>query len=33
MLETPIPTKKAIGFHAKTDAPAKLAKSGKLQRK
>ena len=33
MLETPAPLKKAIEFHAKTDAPTKLAKSHKSQRK
>jgi len=33
MRETPVPRKKAIEFHAKTEAPTKLAKSHKSQRK
>ena len=33
MLQTPVPMKKAIEFHAKTEAPTKLAKSHKSQRK
>jgi hypothetical protein len=28
MLETPIPSKKPIGFHARIDFPSKSAKSG-----
>jgi len=33
MLQTPVPMKKAIGFHAQTASPTKLTKSNKPQRK